>query len=77
MCWLIKQRRNIMATTPLVPQPTAATAEPVAPPWWIGFAINSGIVTLHQVLHNPHQAAYLKTTLLALRDTISATYPGE
>jgi hypothetical protein len=63
--------------TPLVPQPTIAQAEPVAPPWWIGFAVNNGIMVLHQVLHNPHQAAYLKTTLLSLRDAINAAYPGE
>lgn len=64
-------------SNPLVSQPSVAEAEPVAPPWYVGFAINSGIMALHQVLHNPHQAAYLKSTLLQLRDTISATYPGE
>lgn len=52
-------------------------AVPKAPPWYVQFAINSGIVTLHQVLHNPNQAAYLKDVLLQLRDAINATYPGE
>jgi hypothetical protein len=62
------------AGTPIVPVPPVA---PKAPPWWVQFAINSGIITLHQVLHNPQQAEYLKDTLLGLRDAISATYPGE
>lgn len=55
----------------------ASTVQPSAPPWYVQFAINSGIVALHQALHNPSQAAYLKTVLLELRDAISATYAGE
>jgi len=68
---------KVTGTTATIDAPSIADATPTAPPWYIAFAINNGILVLHQVLHNPHQAAYLKATLLQLRDSISAAYPGE
>lgn len=73
-----------MSTTPTIPQgvstpvtPQATNIVPQPLPWWVSFAINSGIVAIHQVLHNPHQAATLHDVLIQLRDAINATYPGE
>ena len=68
-----------MPDTPVSTPATPATtpAVPKAPPWWVQFSINSGIVALHQVLHSPSQAEYLKVTMLELRDAINSTYPGE
>lgn len=57
------------------------TPAPVAPPkplpWWVAFAINSGMVAIRQALHNPQQAANLKESMLDLRNAINATYADD
>ena len=64
-----------MGITPTpTPQPSVV---PQPLPWWVSFSINNGIMIIHQVLHNPGQALTLQGTLLALRDAINATYPGQ
>ena len=45
--------------------------------FWEHFAIQTGLGILRAALKDPKKQQVLQTTLLALRDEINATYPGQ
>lgn len=65
------------APTPISTNPTPTPVTPKPLPWWVSFAISTGIGALHLALRNPGYAATEKEVFLELYTAIKAAYAGD